>query len=440
VTDLFADLESERMVLGAAVVDNAAMHTLAGMLTAKHFSDTRHRLIFEAMLSLYQRSQPIDYLTLRTELADSLALAGGMEYLSGLDNGMPRVTNPEQWAKHVIDKARRRAARTFATRFLEEIGDGSFETEDLIERHQENLTRMQQARTDGVIPIEAAVKQAVTSLERFSQSKDGLLGVPCGVPEVDRMLSGWQPGALYVVAARPGRGKSVFCAQSAVYAAALGRQILYMGMEMRPAGTAARMICSTAGVDRWDLRMKRGFEERFHNAWSEVGKAAGTLSSLGIWFDERESPTVAQIKALAKQHQASRGLDLLVVDYLQRCSLPPGEDQWKAVGDVAKNLKSLAQALNIPVLAACQLGAAAEERRPTQADLAQARQVIAAEADVIVFLHPEQPEQWKSQEAPNLQFIVDKHRDGPTGDLTLTFDRPHVRFKPLGDSLPVGEW
>lgn len=429
MSDLFADPESERMVMGAVLVDNEAMHELAGLLTAKHFSDTRHRLIWDAMLSLYGRSQPIEYVSLKVELAEHLETVGGITYVASLADGVPRVSHPESWAKHVIEKSRRRAARAFAKTFLEEIQDAGLETEDLLERHQTNLTRLQQARRDGVVALKDVLPEAIARLEAFSQSEDGILGIPCGLPDVDRIVGGWQPGALHILAARPGYGKSVFCAQSALYASALGRKVLYVGMEMKPAATAARMLCNAGGVDRWDLRLKRGLDERFHEAWTDVNRTRLALEKLGLWFDEHESPTVHQIKALAKQQQAARGCDMLIVDYLQRCSLPADTDkQWIAVGDIAKNLKSLAQALNIPVIAACQLSAEAESRRPTKADLAQARGVIAAEADVIAFLHPPDIEAWRSKRSDTMTLIVDKVRDGETGDVDLNFERRKVRF------------
>lgn len=428
MTDLFADLEAERMVLGATLADNASMNVLAEMLTAKHFSDPRHRAIFGAMLSCYERSQPIDYVTMKAELADNLTDAGGIVYIAGLTDGMPRVASPEPWAAIVVEKARRRAAKMFAERFLGELSDQGIETEEVIERHQDSLTRLQSSRRDGVVSMRDIIPQAIKKLEDFSQSPDGLLGIPSGIPDIDRVLCGWQKGNLYIIAARPSRGKSVFCAQSAVYAGFKGFKTLYFGMEMRPPSTAVRMICSHAGVDRFDLRQRHGYETSFMKSWGKINASAGAMQDLGIWFDQREAPTVAQIRALAKQHQASRGCDLIVVDYLQRCSLAPGMDQWVAVGDIAKNLKSLAQSLNVPVIAACQLGTDAEERRPTQANLAQARQVISAEADVIAFLHPEQPAEWKKQDCPTVLFAIDKHRDGATTDINLSFERPHSRF------------
>lgn len=430
---LFAHDEAERMVLGAVLADGQAMHTLGGTLVPKHFADARNALLWEAMLALYERSQPIDLTILRNELADRCERAGGVAYLGSLLEGVPRQTNTDEWARIVIDKARRRYARVFAEQFLEQVNQDGIETEDLIERMQSQLTRLQAARSDGVVPMREVLPQSVAWLETFATSNNALLGLACGIPDIDRMLLGWQKGALYVVGGRPGRGKSVFCSQASVYAAMHGAKVLYVGMEMLPKATTVRMLCGEAAVDRWDLRRRSSDDPRADMAWSQVNRAAARMRDLGIHFDQRPQPTIAQIRAIAKQHQAARGLDLLVVDYMQRCGRPNGVDDWQNVGDVAVGLKSLAQTLNIPIIAACQINTKAEERRPTQDDLAQAKQRISAEADVITFLHPDQPDQWRQQDQPALWFIVDKHRDGATGDIKLSFEKAKNRFVQLAD-------
>jgi len=428
MSELFASEEAERTVLGAVLADNAAMHDLAALLQPRHFSDERHVLVWEHMLTLYERSQPIDLVTLRNELADGLDRAGGVRYVGGLLEGVPRITNAQEWARIVIEKARRRYARAFASRFMAEAENPEIETEELIERFQEQLTRLQASRKDGVVSIAEVVPQSLAWLEKFATSTDAMLGIPSGLSDVDRMLCGWQKGGLYVIAARPSRGKSAFCAQASVHAAMLGYKVLYIGMEMRPPATTVRMLCAESGIDRWDLRRRSGREAVADDAWSKLNRTAGRFIKTALHFDQREQPTIAQIRAIAKQHQAGRGLDLLVVDYMQRCGKPKGAEDWQNVGDVAVGLKSLAQALDIPVLAACQLGTQAEEKRPTQEMLAQAKQKISAEADVIVFLHPEQPNEWRKQVLSNTWFIVDKQRDGETGDIMLGFQRNHVRF------------
>jgi replicative DNA helicase len=427
VSELFSDLDAERTVIGCVLVHNSAMNVLAEQLVAKHFSDSRHQKIWECMLAMYERSQPIDLVTIKAELAEQLEAAGGIAYIASLVDGVPRITNPEEWGSVILGKARRRATAGLLKRFTAEIQDPAQETEDIIERNLELLTKIQRARKDGVVSIKDVVPESMAWLDKYSTVDDGLLGIPCGLADVDQMLGGWQPGCLYIIAARPSRGKSVFCSQSAIYAGFLGYRTLYFGLEMRPSATTVRMICGQAGVDRWNLRRRAG-NAKFEQSWANVGQAAQAISKLNIWFDPREQPTIAQIRAKAKQHQAARGCDLLIVDFLQRCQLPPGTDNWIGVAEVARGLKTLAQALSIPVIAACQLNTEAEEKRPTQKDLAQAKQVISSEADVIAFLHPEMPGEWRKHDYPNVTFIVDKQRDGPTGDITLSFERPLNRF------------
>lgn len=430
------DLEAERMVLGSVLVENEAMNALAGTINARHFSDARHLALWEAMFALYERSQPIDLVTVKNELADAIDRAGGVAYLAGLMDGVPRITNPDQWGRIVLDKARRRGLVALGRRLQAEAESEEHTTDDILERHQEALGRIAAARHETVRTLKAVLPQALKQLEEFAHSPTGLVGIPCGLPDIDNLIGGWREGALYIVAARPSFGKSAFCSQVAVHAASRQRKVLFFGMEMPDVDVTERMLLSEAAVNKWDeLRSRTGYEQRTAKAWDKIGRATGRLAAHGerVWFDGREQPTVAQIRAASRQHAARHGLDLVIVDYLQRCALPPGKERWEAVGDVALGLKTLARALRVPVIAACQITAEAHERRPTMADLAQARQVISQEADVIAFLHPEDLSAWKEQAYPKVKFIVDKHRAGATADIPLSFERATLRFMCMGE-------
>src|SRR5689334_8267449 len=174
MSDLFASIEAERTVLGAVLVDNSAMHDLAAPLQPRHFSDNRHVLVWEHMLSLYERSQPIDLVTLRNDLADRLDEAGGVAYVAGLLEGVPRITNAPEWSRIVIEKARRRYARAFATRFMAEAENPEIETEELIERFQEQLARLQASRRDGAVAIGEVVPKSIAWLEKFATSTNAM--------------------------------------------------------------------------------------------------------------------------------------------------------------------------------------------------------------------------------------------------------------------------
>ena len=423
MSDNLQNREAERTLLGAVLVDNDAMPKVAGILAPKHFALESHRLVFEAMLHLFERNDPIDLVTLKNELGADLPRTGGPAFLGALMDGVPRLTNPEHWARLVLEKARRRAAVTLAQRLIEEAQSDDVETDALLDQHQAAMARLQEASGAAVQTLAQLLPDSLRELEASLTAPLGITGVPTGINELDRLTGGLRPGSLFVLAARPARGKSSLCTQAAIYAASKGKRVLAFSMEMPPVEVAGRMLLQDAGLDRRELRTDRSGE-----SWEKVARAVTRLGTLPIRFDRRESPTLGQIRASCRQEQSAGGLDLVIVDYLQRCSMNPKLEPWLAVGEVAKGLKSLARALNVPVVAACQLSAEAEEKRPTLAHLAQSRQIIGAEADVVAFLHPERPDDWRSEDCPRISLIVDKHRHGATASIPLYFEKKSTRF------------
>jgi replicative DNA helicase len=416
--------DAERTLLGAIVIDNEAMPKVAGLLVPKHFAIDEHRLIYQAMLALFERNDPIDLVTLRNELGSDLSRIGGASFLGELLDGVPKLTNPEQWAQLVLEKARRRESVAMAKRFIEDACAGEIETDLLLDQLQATLARLQEASGGATTQsLAQLLPDSIRELEASLAAPHGVTGVPTGVTQLDLITGGLRGGSLFVLAARPARGKSSLCTQIAMHAAATGKRVLAFSMEMPPVEVAGRMLLQDAGLDRWSLH-----NDRSGQGWAKVSRALGRLGALPILFDRRESPTLSQIRAACRQAQMSGGLDLVVVDYLQRCSMNPKLDMWLAVGEVAKGLKSLARALNVPVLAACQLSAEAEERRPTLAHLAQSRQIIGAEADVVAFLHPERPDDWRTEDTPRVNLIIDKHRHGATASIPLWFEKKSTRF------------
>lgn len=428
VPGLLSDHDSERAVLGAAMVDNAVMPALEAELRVEHFHDSAHRLIYAAMLDLTQAGRPSDFVTIIAALREGqdLDAAGGAVYVAGLVDGIPRGTNVGAWVSIVREKARRRRAIAIASLFVEAAGtrtDAS--TDELLDHVHGQLGRLMEGGDRKTIRLHDVLASAVQDLERFATATNGVTGIPTGLHDLDRCLGGLLPGRLYIVAARTSRGKSVLCAQAAVNAAVTGHKVLVFSMEMEPYQLAQRMLLARAEVDRWDLKPE---SPRRDYAWGKVNQAVGHLSDLPVWFDQREAPNLAEVRASARQHQARHGLDMVVVDYLQRMTPDPKLDRWLAIGDMARGLKSLARSMSVPVVAACQLNADAEEKRPTLASLAQAQSIISAEADVIVMLHPEDLQRWKTQDYPVVNFFVDKNRTGPCLAIQVSFEKACSRF------------
>ena len=422
------DAEAERTVIGSllANLDPAHFEQVAATMQPRHLADQRNRAIYAAMLDLALREATIDLVTVREELQSrgELEAAGGVAYLAGLLDGLPRVSALEAWTRSVYEKARRRALRDLAARCAQATEDGAHETDTLIDSLRVDLERLVDSGARGVRSIAEVLPEAVRELEAFAMSERECSGVPTGLSDLDRLTMGLRPGALWIIAARPARGKSALCTQIATHAASEGRRVLLFSMEMPPPDVVQRMILAEARLDRWELRA----QER---GWSRVAAAVGQVSRLPIWFDPRESPTVAEIRATARRHRTVAGVDLIVVDYLQRLTVDNRQDRWLSMGDAVKNLKSLARQLNVPVLASCQLNAEAEEKRPTMGNLAQSAGIISAEADVIAFLHPADLRDWRDPaiDRPAVNLHIDKHRGGPVAELPLVFDRHITRFR-----------
>lgn len=415
--------EAERTCLGAVLVDQKAIVELEGRLRVEHFATPAHRAVYSAMLRMQAAGRSIDVVGLKDELGDELGI-GGPVLLAGLLDGLPRVSNVAQWAGIVRSKAKRRAAVKLAERLLAQAHRSDVEIEALLDDHSAHIARLIDSEEHGVRQLGDVIPETMRKLEAYAASESGITGIPTSFPRVDRMTEGLKAGELWIVAGRPSRGKSAWCSQVAVHAGELGRRVLVFSMEMPAPAVTRRMVLSAASVDRRDLR-SRGRSEL---AWEKVTRSASSLIGLQVWIDGREAPTLAQVRSSARQHQQRHGLDLVVVDYLQRMSRDSKLDVWAGVAENAKGLKNLALSLDVPVVAACQLTSDTEERRPTMADLAQARQVIAAEADVIAFLHPDDPKGWRTQDFPLMHFLIDKQRDGETRGVELYFERPWTRF------------
>lgn len=427
----FANIDAERTVLGAILVNNGALPEAESNLRAEHFADEKHRAIWRAMLSLSERDIGIDALTLRDQLQASgeLGAAGGLTYLGGLDDGIPRITDVTHWSKLVRERALRRATLALGQRLVESASNPGLDTDEVIDRHSNALNRLLESHeTANTQYIAEVLKEAKEKLDAFTQAS-GVTGIPTSIPEFDQLTNGLQPGSLTVVAARPSRGKSVLVTQLAAAASSAGFPGIVFSLEMPPASVVQRMWLADAGITKFDLKL---YERE--SDWAQMAKSYARLAGLPLWFDKRESPTLTQIRAVCRKFKATANLKFVVIDYLQRIPVDGKVDRHVAVGDIAQSLKSLAMALSVPVVVACQLNRDAEEKRPNMSDLAESGR-IEREADAIVALHPANPESWYEQgKDPEVELIVLKNREGATDTIKLTFERKLTRFVPLGNA------
>lgn len=428
--------DAERTVLAAILTNNALLTEAEEKLKPEHFADERNRVIFRAMECLAEHDRPIDLLTLRDELQTSIGIekAGGVPYMAGLLDGMPNFTALGHWADIVRGAALRRAVLMLGQRLVQQAGDVSLPTDQVIDSHAQQLNRLLDAQEAGYSRhIKAVVKEATAALDAFVSSGSGITGVPSGLPDLDRLTGGFQPGTLVIVAARPAKGKTVLVMQMAIAAATAGFKGVCFSLEMPPDAVVQRAILADAEVDKWD-DLKYATTERADFSWGKIGKSTERLSGLPLWFDSRESPTLTQIRAHCRKYQVTTGLDFVVIDYLQRIPVDGKVERHIAIGDIAQSLKSLSRQLKVPIIAACQLSRDAEEKEPNMGDLAESGR-IEREADIVSFLHPDDLQAWGTQDYPQVRFILAKHRAGPQDRLMLSFEKKYARFVPIGQNL-----
>jgi replicative DNA helicase len=420
------NVESERTILGAVLVDNNAWITVSELVKSTDYFDRRNRILHESFELLSESSRPIDIQTVKDAL-NKLGETLEPGYLGKLLDGIPRISNVGDWCKIVVEKSRRRKAVAIASRLTELAADEGSRIDTTIDSALAEMMALIDSDGQGVdVTIEDAIKQAVSSLEDFVE-KDGVTGLPTSLPWLDNITGGMQKGDLFMIAARPTCGKSVLTSQASIAAARAGAKVRICPLEMNPARVARRIILSDAEVDRYLLK-------RNADLWKNVSRSCGRLSALDIIFDRRPEPTVAQIRASAIRQKKTQGLDLLVVDYLQRMSYDPRLEERIGLGRIARSLKSLASDLDIPVLAAVQINREGELKRPTLRDLAGSGD-LEKEADIIFALHPDQ--ETKAMDFPVTRGILLKDRDGAVGEVNLYFEKKLVRFieEPEGRGL-----
>lgn len=424
------NIEAERMILGSIAQEPDALATVAEKLESRHFASKAHSRIFDAALALLERGDAVDLVTISAELGNDLADCGGPQYLGSLVDGLPRLTNLDEWVGLVLDRARRRAAFNLAQRLIEQAGDDGVSTDDLLDRHQGALGRLIEVTSSGaLLTMQDAIKQAYANIDQFVKG-NGPQGIPSGLPDLDEVVNGWQPDRLIILAARPAIGKSTMLAQWVAHAGARGYRGLVFSMEMQPAGMVERMMFAEAGVERFDLKVK-------DSAWPKLAAAHSRLGKHLTLFDDRETPTMAQIRSRAQTVHKRYKLDYVAVDYLQRVSFDGRMEQRIGVGNTALGLKSLARHLRIPVIAACQLNRATENREPTLADLAESGK-IECEADIIAFLHPDPETKSAGLDFPTTHFIMGKHRQGACRRFKLSFEKRWNRFVSLANVPDTG--
>jgi replicative DNA helicase len=428
------NLEAEQSVLGAILLENSAMNKAMEILTEEDFYKTAHRKIYRAMLDLSERGEAIDQITLTEHLKarGELESVGGAAYLAELVQVVPTAANVRYHCKIVRDKALLRGLISTSTEVITRGYDGMGSVDDLLEYAERSVFSLAQGKLGrSFTELKHVIKESLDLVDALSKRKERVTGVPTGYYDLDDLTAGLQASDLIVIAGRPSMGKTSLALGIAQHAAIHHRKSVgIFSLEMSKAQLVLRMLSSEAHVDSHLLRTGKLEKED----WWRLAEAAGRLEQAPIFIDDTGTLTVQQMRGKARRLKAERGLDLLIVDYLQLVQgRGDAESRQQEISDISRSLKALAKELNVPVLALSQLSRAVESRKPPIPMLADLREsgAIEQDADVVIFIYREEVYDSNSEKKGIADILVRKHRNGPIGDRQLYFHDRFAKFESL---------
>jgi len=420
------NLEAEVSVLGGVLLDNEALSRALEVIKEGDFYRESHRKIFSAILDLYEKSEPVDLITLAEALKkrETLEEVGGIEYLNSLVNSVPTAANISYYAKIVKEKAILRKLINRATDIVSQVYGSPGSVDDFLDHAERSIFEISEDRVrPSFYSLKEIIKSSFKTIERLYEKRQLITGVPTGFNKLDELTSGLQPAELIIVAGRPSMGKTALALNIATHAAVEGGVAsAIFSLEMAKEQLALRMLCSEAKVDAH--RLRGGFLSE--SDWPKLTRAAGALSEAPIFIDDTPGISALEMRAKSRRMKAEHNMGLVVVDYLQLMRGRADSDtREQEISDISRSLKALAKELSVPVIALSQLNRRVEERgdkRPQLADLRESG-AIEQDADVIIFLYRDEVYN-KSEDNPNkgkAEIIIGKQRNGPTGQFELAF-------------------
>jgi replicative DNA helicase len=427
------NLDAERSVLGAILLENHSLNAAIEKLKSEDFFLDQHRRIFERMIELGEAQHAIDLVTLTEELhrRGELEAAGGAAYLAQLVDGVPRIVNVDHYARIVKEKAILRNLIHAAHAIQQQALDADDEADTILDRAESLIFELAEARIRaGLVGVKDLVRDNYERLERIFSEGRRVTGLATGYTQLDNQTAGLQPSELMILASRPSMGKTSLALNIAENVA-LGKRehVAIFSLEMSKESLLLRLLSSEARVDAHKFRTGHMGKDD----WRRITDSLGRLAEAPLWIDDSASATVTEMGAKARRLKRDKGLSLVIVDYLQLIAARGRfGNRTEEVSSISRALKGLAKELKVPVLVLSQLTRAPErdERRPQLADLRESG-AIEQDADVVLFIH--RPNFYKAdlpdEDRAKTDLIVAKQRNGPTGTLHFVFLSKHTRFE-----------
>jgi replicative DNA helicase len=427
------NIDAEKSVLGAILMDKEAVIQVAEFLLPEHFYDPKHRDVYQAALELFEEGLPIDVVTLSDRLKNKelLEKIGGRAFLAELVESVPTASHAEEYAHIVKDLSIRRKLISASSK----IGTLAYQkdreiSEVLDESEQELFAISQDSLRDRFKPLRELLKDAYERAESINQKDDKLTGVPTGFKVLDSLIGGLQPSDMVILAARPSVGKTALALDVARHAAVVEKKkVAFFSLEMSDTQLMERLLGMQARVPFWDLRMGKLKDKAFER----LADAMGQLAEAEMYIDDKPGQSVMEIRAKARRLEIEHGIDMIVVDYLQLMHSRNLENRVQEVSEISLAMKNMARELNVPVLVLSQLSRAVENRSDRIPQLSDLRESgsIEQDADVVIFIH--RPEQYDpdTDRKGIADLVVAKHRNGPTGIYEVAFVKELGSFRNL---------
>jgi replicative DNA helicase len=430
------NLEAEQAVLGSILLKDKSFGTVLEILKSDDFYRDAHKLIYEAMIDLFDHNEPQDLLTITNLLNDrnQLEKVGGAGYLATLTSIVPVTANIATYAKIVRQKSILRRLievnTDIASRCYEEQG----EIDGLVDQAEQAIFEIAGSKSGNKFtPVKQIVPAAFQMVEQLYKRKELITGVPTGYPELDKMTAGLQPSDLIILAARPSMGKTSFAMNIAQHAAIVEKiGVAVFSLEMSKEQLVMRLLSSVGRIDSQRIRTGKLLDED----WPKLTRAVGMLSEAPMYIDDQPAVSVLEMRAKVRRLAAQYDIGLIVVDYLQLMrGRDSTENRTQEISEISRSLKALAKEHNIPVIALSQLNRGLESRtdkRPMMSDLRESG-AIEQDADIITFIYRDEVYN-KAEDNPNrgiAEIIIGKQRNGPTGTVKLTFIKEFTMFESL---------
>ncbi len=426
------DVEAEQAVLGSMLTDKDAVISAIEVLKEDDFYRTDNKSIYEAIINLYNRAEPIDIITVKAELESlgKFEQVGGLEYLASLPDKVPTTANAMKYIKIVEEKSTLRNLIKTANEIIELGYDPTEDVSDIMEGAEKKIFNiMQNNDKKSYSPIKDILVDSFTQLEELYNRKQHITGVPSGFTELDYKTAGFHGSDLVLIAARPAMGKSAFALNIATNAAVRANvPVAIFSLEMSKEQMVNRILCSEAMVDSNKVRTGKLEEDD----WTKLAGSIGPLSDAEIYIDDTPGISVMEIRAKCRKLKLEKNIGMVVIDYLQlvQGSNRRNGSREQEISEISRSLKILAKELNVPVIALSQLSRAVEQRpdhRPMLSDLRESG-AIEQDADIVMFLYRDDYYNPDSEKKDIAEVIIAKHRGGSLGTVDLLWLGSYTKF------------